>query len=79
MKVLITGGAGYIGSMLVGKGVVRGLHYQLKPAEQGKLIYVINGRVYDVAVDIRKGSPWFGETRGSLRHSPILNSAWKED
>lgn len=46
------------------KNVVRGLHYQLKPAEQGKLVYVINGRVYDVAVDIRKGSPWFGRYVG---------------
>ncbi|MET1160011.1 MAG: dTDP-4-dehydrorhamnose 3,5-epimerase [Thermoprotei archaeon] len=46
------------------KGVVRGLHYQLKPAEQGKLVYVINGKVYDVAVDIRKNSPWFGKYVG---------------
>lgn len=46
------------------KGVVRGLHYQLKPSEQGKLVYVISGRVYDVAVDVRKGSPWFGRYVG---------------
>ncbi|MEM1983624.1 MAG: dTDP-4-dehydrorhamnose 3,5-epimerase [Sulfolobales archaeon] len=46
------------------KGVVRGLHYQLKPMEQGKLIYVISGKVYDVAVDIRRGSPWFGKHVG---------------
>ncbi len=46
------------------KGVVRGLHYQLKPMEQGKLAYVLSGRVYDVAVDIRKGSPWFGKHVG---------------
>jgi len=43
------------------KGVVRGLHYQLRPAEQGKLVYVVSGRVFDVAVDIRRGSPWFGK------------------
>jgi len=42
------------------RGVVRGLHYQLRPAEQGKLVYVVRGKVFDVAVDIRKGSPWFG-------------------
>jgi len=42
------------------RGVVRGLHYQLKPMEQGKLVYVISGRVFDVAVDVRRGSPWFG-------------------
>jgi len=37
---------------------VRGLHYQLRPAEQGKLVYVVSGKVFDVAVDIRRGSPW---------------------
>ncbi|MGC9227569.1 dTDP-4-dehydrorhamnose 3,5-epimerase [Caldivirga sp.] len=44
--------------------VVRGLHYQLKPSEQGKLVYVVKGRVFDVAVDIRRGSPWFGRWVG---------------
>ncbi|MEM1541424.1 MAG: dTDP-4-dehydrorhamnose 3,5-epimerase [Ignisphaera sp.] len=48
------------------KGVVRGLHYQLKPMEQGKLVYVITGKVYDVAVDIRRGSPWFGKYVGVI-------------
>ncbi|WP_461832272.1 dTDP-4-dehydrorhamnose 3,5-epimerase [Aquifex sp.] len=43
------------------KGVLRGLHYQLKPMEQGKLVRCIRGRIWDVAVDIRKGSPWFGK------------------
>lgn len=42
------------------RGVVRGLHYQLKPHEQGKLVTVVAGRVVDVAVDIRRGSPWYG-------------------
>ncbi|MEM2261177.1 MAG: dTDP-4-dehydrorhamnose 3,5-epimerase [Nitrososphaerota archaeon] len=45
-------------------GVVRGLHYQLKPMEQGKLVYVICGKVFDVAVDIRMNSPWFGKYVG---------------
>lgn len=44
--------------------VVRGLHYQLKPFEQGKLVYVVKGKVYDVAVDIRRNSPWFGRHVG---------------
>ena len=44
-----------------GKGVLRGLHYQLHPASQTKLVRVIKGRVLDVAVDIRKGSPTFGK------------------
>ncbi|MEM1832578.1 MAG: dTDP-4-dehydrorhamnose 3,5-epimerase family protein, partial [Desulfurococcaceae archaeon] len=42
------------------RGVVRGLHYLLRPIEQGKLVTVVSGRVFDVAVDIRRGSPWFG-------------------
>ncbi|WP_028845369.1 dTDP-4-dehydrorhamnose 3,5-epimerase [Thermodesulfovibrio thiophilus] len=41
------------------KGVLRGLHYQLNPKAQGKLVRCIKGRIWDVAVDIRKGSPWY--------------------
>lgn len=43
------------------KGVLRGLHYQLPPHAQSKLVRVIEGSVIDVTVDIRKGSPTFGK------------------
>ena len=46
------------------KGVLRGLHYQLPPHAQGKLVRCVAGEVFDVAVDIRKSSPTFGKWVG---------------
>lgn len=46
------------------RGVLRGLHFQHPPHAQGKLIYVLQGEIYDVAVDIRKRSPTFGNWVG---------------
>lgn len=43
------------------RGVLRGLHYQIHPYAQGKLVRVIHGEVLDVAVDIRRSSPYFGK------------------
>lgn len=51
-------------SLSVDKDVIRGLHYQLNPMAQTKLVRVITGAIYDVAVDIRKDSPTFGKWVG---------------
>ena len=48
------------------KGVLRGLHYQLKPRPMGKLVRCIKGKIFDVGVDIRKGSPTFGKWFGEI-------------
>jgi dTDP-4-dehydrorhamnose 3,5-epimerase len=45
-------------------GVIRGLHYQLKPHDQAKLIRVIEGKIYDVALDLRRKSPTYGKWFG---------------
>jgi dTDP-4-dehydrorhamnose 3,5-epimerase len=58
------------------KGVIRGLHYQLKPFDQAKLIRVIEGSIYDVALDLRKNSltfgKWFGVELNSEKKEQVL-------
>jgi dTDP-4-dehydrorhamnose 3,5-epimerase len=48
------------------RGVIRGLHYQKQPKAQGKLVIVTRGEIFDVAVDIRKGSPTYGHWVGRI-------------
>jgi dTDP-4-dehydrorhamnose 3,5-epimerase len=48
------------------RGVLRGLHYQKHPQAQGKLVTVLTGQIFDVAVDIRRGSPTYGRWVGEV-------------
>ncbi len=58
------------------KGVLRGLHYQLPPRAQGKLVRVIRGEIYDVVVDVRKTSPTFGEWVGERLSAANKKQIW---
>lgn len=58
------------------KGVLRGLHYQLPPHAQGKLVRVVQGEVFDVAVDIRKSSPTFGKWVGEMLSADNKKQLW---
>lgn len=57
-------------------GTVRGLHYQAPPHAQGKLIRVIKGAIFDVAVDIRKGSPTYGHWVGAQLSVENTRQLW---
>ena len=58
------------------KGVIRGLHYQLPLKAQGKLVRVIQGEVFDVAVDIRRSSPTFGKWVGEHLSAENKKQLW---
>lgn len=58
------------------QGVLRGLHYQLPPHAQGKLVRVVQGAVFDVAVDIRKASPNFGKWVGATLSADNKQQLW---
>jgi dTDP-4-dehydrorhamnose 3,5-epimerase len=58
------------------KNVVRGLHYQLAPMAQGKLVRCVAGAVFDVAVDIRKSSPTFGKWVGEVLSADNRKQLW---
>jgi dTDP-4-dehydrorhamnose 3,5-epimerase len=58
------------------KGVLRGIHFQNSPFQQGKLVRVIQGKVFDVAVDLRKNSKSFGEWVGVTLSEQEQNQLW---
>ncbi|EPO1788045.1 dTDP-4-dehydrorhamnose 3,5-epimerase [Cronobacter turicensis] len=58
------------------KGVLRGLHYQLAPHAQAKLVRCLQGAIYDVAVDIRLGSPTFGQWVGAELSAENKHQIW---
>jgi len=58
------------------KGVLRGLHYQEEPFAQGKLVRVIAGEVFDVAVDIRKESPTYGQWVSEILSAENKKQLW---
>lgn len=58
------------------KNVLRGLHYQLPPKAQGKLVRVIAGEVFDVAVDIRRDSPTFGQSVSAVLSAENKHQVW---
>ena len=57
-------------------GTLRGLHYQLPPKAQGKLVHVIQGEVFEVVVDIRKSSPTFGQWAGEILSADNKKQLW---
>lgn len=58
------------------RGTLRGLHYQLNPAAQGKLVACLQGEIYDVAVDIRRGSPTYGQWVGVVLSAENRRMLW---
>lgn len=58
------------------KSVLRGLHYQLDPHAQGKLVRCVEGEVFDVAVDIRRSSPTFGKWVGAILSAENKRQLW---
>lgn len=55
------------------KGVIRGMHYQIKPMEEDKIVQCLSGKIFDVAIDLRKNSKTFGQWVGQILDSEDKN------
>lgn len=58
------------------RGVLRGLHFQRPPRAQGKLVYVLNGEILDIAVDVRKSSPTYGQWVSAVLSDANGHALW---
>jgi dTDP-4-dehydrorhamnose 3,5-epimerase len=63
-------------SLSVSTGTIRGLHCQVAPSVQGKLVRVVRGAIWDVAVDIRQGSPTFGQHAAAILNTENWAQLW---
>ena len=63
-------------SLSVRPGTIRGLHFQSQPAAQGKLVRCIAGKLFDVAVDLRQGSPTYGQWQSVILSADECNQFW---
>ena len=63
-------------SLSAKRGTVRGLHCQIAPSVQGKLVRVVKGAIWDVAVDIRQGSPTYGQYAGATLSAGNWSQLW---